>query len=385
MTRTRGRLHGSVDNRQHLRHCQQQRPSVPAAIDSDRPARSTCARRASAPSPVPVPPPAPASRPAGPSGRTLRRSPRRRAADRPLPAGRPPPARCGRGGTAPARRRCRPAPVRPARCPPRWRRPATPRARSASAAASRSPSPLSPSVTIRTARRPVSPSCSNALTAVEKRGRHVGGRIAQVVRAGRVEEEPQRGAIGGERELEERAAAEHHQPDPVARVGRHHVPRELLRRGEAGAGARYRAGRDVRSRPSSARGRAAPARRGRCAPARSAARRPAAAPARPLRGRAPLTRSAQTLAECRCETSDEPRLSTSGSPNRASASRRARSRPHDDPANRRDGGRSRPPEPTDRRSSRRPHGKVLSRPPRSTSAAASRNSAGASSQGNSSR
>ena len=92
-------------------------------------------------------------------------------------------------------------------------------------AASRSPSPLSPSLTISTARWPRSPSCSNTLRPRGERRGDVGGGIAEVVGARRVEEEPKRRPIGGERQLEKRAAAEHHEPDPVARRGRHRLPR----------------------------------------------------------------------------------------------------------------------------------------------------------------
>jgi hypothetical protein len=53
----------------------------------------------------------------------------------------------------------------------------------------------------------------------EQRGGHIGGRVAQVVRARRVEEEPERRAIGGERQLEERAPSEDHQAHPVAGEG----------------------------------------------------------------------------------------------------------------------------------------------------------------------
>ena len=69
----------------------------------------------------------------------------------------------------------------------------------------------------------------------QQRRAEIGGGIAEIVAARRVEEKPERRVVGGERELEKRAPSEHHEPDTVFRRRRDRLPGQTLARGEPGA------------------------------------------------------------------------------------------------------------------------------------------------------
>ena len=67
------------------------------------------------------------------------------------------------------------------------------------------------------------------VAAADKRAGEIGGRIGEVVGGGRLEKAPERGVIGGERQLKEGAAAEHDQSErgrPASR--RQHLGTALL-------------------------------------------------------------------------------------------------------------------------------------------------------------
>ena len=62
-----------------------------------------------------------------------------------------------------------------------------------------------------------------------QRGADVGGGIGEIVGARGIEKEAERGAVGGERKLEEGAAAEHDESHPIAGRRRHRLPRRRPR------------------------------------------------------------------------------------------------------------------------------------------------------------
>ena len=242
-----------------------------------------------------------------------------------------------------------------------------PSARRLFVAASRSPSPLSPSLTSSTARWPRSPSCSNTLPAVASAvPRSVAG-IGEVVGTGGVEEQLERRVIGGERELEERAAAEHDEPHPVARRGRHRLPRRRLGGREP---ARRHVGHRHRAREVEHQQQVAAA----CAPARPGARRAAGARARRGRARARRAEARRAAGRRRASPSVEPRAQhRPARRTRASSASRRRRPPSSARAAQRHQHQRRGAAPAARRSSRQApeaRGAEQRRPPRAAPAPA---------------
>ena len=139
-----------------------------------------------------------------PIARTPRRSPRPHVAAPPPPTARPRCARCGRDGICPAARSSRRESAHPVRCRCQARRPGPAPCEAAASASSMPPSPLSPSDTMQHRAVPTLALVLEHFGGRRERAAQIGGGIAEVVGAGRIEKEAEGGAIGGERQAEER-------------------------------------------------------------------------------------------------------------------------------------------------------------------------------------